>query len=178
MRKIIFLLILPLYSCSSVNIVGVDQAPDFSLTNYKTFNFFDVNMGGDALGPNTETNLKLLKEAISKELTGKSLTQSSENPDLLINIGVVVAEKIQTRETNFNNPGDRTAYMNQRNYHWHAQDVAIGKYRQGTVTVHLVDKATNRLVWKGSADSVLPEKEKNVPALIEEGMAKLFEKLK
>ncbi len=130
------------------------------------------------MGPNTDTNLKLLKEAIAKQLTAKGLTQTSENPDLLINIGVLVAEKIQTRETDFSNPTDRTAYMNQRNYHWHTQEVAIGKYRQGTVTVHLVDKATNQLVWKGSADSVLPEKEKNVPELIEEGMAKLFEKVK
>lgn len=178
MKKVILFLLLAASSCSSVNIVGVDKAPDFSLANYKTFNFFDVNVAGDALGPNTDTNLKLLQDAIAKQVIAKGLTQTSENPDLLINIGVVVAEKIQTRETSFSNPADRTAYMNQRNYHWHAQEVAIGKYRQGTVTIHLVDRAANQLVWKGSADSVLPEKEKNVPALIEEGMAKLFEKVK
>lgn len=178
MKKIIFFLLLIAGACSSVNIVGVDKAPDFALAKYKSFNFFDVNVGGDALGPNTDTNLTLLKAAITKQLTAKGLSQRTENPDLLINIGVLVDEKIQTRETSFSNPADRTAYMNQRNYHWHAQEVAIGKYRQGTVTVHLVDRAANQLVWKGSADSVLPEKEKNVPALIEEGMAKLFEKVK
>lgn len=177
MRKIMLLLLLITSSCSSVNIVGVDKAPDFTITKYKSFNFYEVNMGGDALGPDTDGKLKLLKEAISKQLSLKGLSQTTENPDLLINIGVLVDEKTQTRQTDFSNPADRTAYMNQRNYSWHSQEVEVGKYRQGTVTVHLVDRTTNKLVWKGSADSVLPAKEKNIPALIEEGMAKLFEKV-
>lgn len=178
MRKITFLLLFVISGCSSINIVGVDKAPDFTIAKYKTFNFFEVTMGGDALGPDTDGKLKLLKEAIGKQLTAKGLNQTTENPDLLINIGVLVDEKIQTRQTDFSNPADRTAYMNQRNYSWHSQEVEVGKYRQGTVTVHLVDRTANKLVWKGSADSVLPSKEKNIPALIEEGMAKLFEKVK
>ena len=178
MKKNILFLLFAASSCSTVNIVGVDKAPDFALANYKTFNFYEVNVSGDALGPNTDTNLKLLKEAITKQLTARGLTSASESSDLLINIGVLVAEKIQTRETDFNNPADRTAYMNQRNYQWHTHEVEVGKYRQGTVTVHLVERTANQLVWRGSADSILPNKEKNVPALIDEGIAKLFEKIK
>lgn len=178
MKKISFFVFLVITGCSSVNIVGVDKAPDFTIANYKTFNFFEVNMGGDALGPDTDSKLKLLKEAISKQLVAKGLRQTTENPDLLINIGVLVDEKTQTRQTDFSNPADRTAYMNQRNYSWHSQEVEVGKYRQGTVTVHLVNRTANKLVWKGSADSVLPSKEKNIPALIDEGMAKLFKEVK
>jgi len=164
-------------ACSSVKIVGVNKADDFSIAKYKTFSFYEVNTGGDALGPNAQSNLKLIKEAIVKQLGAKGATQRADNPDLLVNIGVVVKEKVQTRETSFSNPGDRTAYMGTRNYHWQAGEVEVGKYREGTVTVHLVDRATNNLVWQGSADSILPEKEKNIPALIEDGMSKLFAKL-
>lgn len=178
MKKIILFFLVVATSCSTVNIVGVDKAPDFTISKYKTFNFFEVTMEGNALGPDTDGKLKLLKEAIHKQLSLKGLSHTTENPDLLINIGVQVDEKTQIRQEDFRNPADRTAYMNQHNYSWHSHEVEVSKYRQGTVTVHLVDRTSNKLVWKGSADSVLPAKEKNIPALIEEGMTKLFEKVK
>jgi hypothetical protein len=34
-----------------------------------------------------------------------------------------------------------------RNYSWLAREVAVGRYRDGTVTVHLVDRTQNKLVW-------------------------------
>lgn len=178
MKKLFIFLGVISFACSSVRIKDVQQADDFSISKYKTFNFFQVDASGDGIGPNQAANLELLKKAITKQLESKGLTTAADNPDLLLNIGIVVAEKVQTREKNFANPGDRTAYMGQRNYHWSADEVVVGNYRQGTVTVHLVDRATNKLVWQGTADSVLPEKEKNVPALIEDGMTQLFAKLK
>lgn len=177
MKKVSFLLILITFSCSSVRIKGVDKDDTFALSNYKTFSFYEVSTGGDALGPNQQENLKLIKEAIVRELSARGLTLS-ENPDMLVNIGVVVTEETQTRETNFANPADRTAYVGQRSYSWQSQEVEVGKYRQGTVTIHLVDRAANKLMWMGSAESVLPNKEKNVPPLIDEGMKALFAKVK
>jgi Domain of unknown function (DUF4136) len=176
-KTIIFLILIMTAACSSVKIVGVNKADDFSIANYKTFSFYEVNTGGDAIGPNSQDNLKLIKEAILKQMSAKGLTMIADNPDLLVNIGIVVDEKVQMVETSFSNPGDRTAYMGTRNYHWEAGEKAVGTYREGTVTVHLVDRAGNKLVWQGSADSVLPEKQKNIPALIEEAMKNLFAKL-
>jgi len=178
MKKIIGFFLFLTVACSSVKIKGVEKTDDFLLTSYKTFSFYEVSSGGDALGPNYQENLKLLKEAIAKEMNARGVMLSGDNPDLLVNIGVVVSEEIQTRETSFTNPADRTAYMGQRNYSWKSSEVEVGRYREGTVTVHLVDRAANKLVWKGSAESVVPEKQKNVPALIEDGMKRLFEKLK
>ncbi len=177
MKKLIILIIVCCTACSSVNIKGVSKADDFVISRYKTFSFFEVISEGNAIGPNSETNLKLLKEAITKQMDAKGLKLSGDNPDLLVNIGVVVAEQVQTRETSFTQPGDRTYYMNQRNYSWQSQEVEVGKYREGTVIVHLVDRVQNKLVWQGSAESVLPEKQKNVPAVIDEAMKKLFEKV-
>lgn len=175
---VIFIFLISVISaCSSVKIVGVNKTEGFSISKYKTFSFYEVNRGGDALGPNQEANLKLLKEAIVKQMSAKGVTMSGDNPELLVNIGIVVSSQVQTVETSLTNPADRTYYMGQRTYSWQAGEKAVGTYRQGTVTVHLVDPAANKLVWQGSADSVLPEKQKNIPALIEEGMAKLFKEV-
>lgn len=178
MKKFSILILLFSAACSGVNITGVEKAGDFSISKYKTFSFYEVNRGGDALGPNYESNLKLLMEAITRQMAAKGLTPSGDKPDLLINIGIVVAEKVQTRETSFTNPNDRTMYMSGRNYSWQAGEVEVGRYREGTVTVHLVDPTQNKLVWQGSAQSVVPEKQKNVPAVIDEAMAKLFAQVK
>ncbi|MEQ1588628.1 MAG: DUF4136 domain-containing protein [Cyclobacteriaceae bacterium] len=178
MKKSIVFLLLVSFACSSVKIAGVTNAEGFSISKYKTFSFYEVNRGGDALGPNQESNLKLIKEAIVKQLSAKGVALSGDNPDLLVNIGIVVSSEVQTVETSFANPADRTYYMGQRTYSWQAGEKEVGTYRQGTVTVHLVDPAADKLVWQGSADSVLPEKQKNIPALIEEGMAKLFQEVK
>lgn len=177
MRVLFLFLIIFSFSCSGVRVQDVDKTEDFTLSIYKSFNFMEVTSSGDALGPNYNQNLELLKKAITRELTAKGLTLQPNQPDLLVNIGIVVTQEVQTRETSLKNPSDRTAYMGQRNYHWSSQTVEVGKYKQGAVTVHLVDRAANKLVWKASAESVVPEKEKNVPALIDEAMAKLFEKL-
>jgi hypothetical protein len=164
-------------ACSSVRIKDIEKEDDFMLSNYKTFGFFQTDASGDALGPNYAANLELLKKSITRELEAKGLTTTSSDPDLLVNIGIVVSQEVQTRETDFSNPADRTAYMGQRNYSWKSQEVVVGTYKQGAVSIDLVDRAANRLVWQGTAESVVPEREKNVPPIIEEGMKRLFEKI-
>ncbi|HEU5289672.1 MAG TPA: DUF4136 domain-containing protein, partial [Cyclobacteriaceae bacterium] len=167
-----------LFGCSGVTIKNVQQADNFALSKYKTFGFFNVDASGDALGKNYSTNLDLLKKAIIKQFEAKGLSFASENPDIMTNIGIVVSKEVQTRETSFSDPGDRTAYMGQRNYSWHSQEVVVGTYKQGSVTLDLVDRESGKLVWQGTATSVVPENQKNVPAVIENAMTLLFQKLK
>ena len=116
----------------------------------------------------------MLKTAISRELQAKGLSQNSTDPDLLVNIGVVVLEKVQTRESRL---GENPTYMGTRNYSWERQDIEVGRYRDGTVTVHLVEPELKKMVWKGAAQGVLPNKEANVPDMIDQGMKQLFAKV-
>jgi len=167
MRKLIIFICILSFGCSGVSIKNVQKADSFTISKYKTFGFFTVDASGDALGKNYSDNLELLKKAVTKQFETKGLSLAADNP-----------EEVQTRETSFSNPGDRTAYMGQRNYSWHTQEVVVGTYKQGSVTLDLVDHASGKLVWQGTATSVVPENQKNVPALIEEGMAKLFQEMK
>jgi PBP1b-binding outer membrane lipoprotein LpoB len=178
MKKLVILLSLILIGCSGVTIKNVQKADTFTLSKYKTFGFFNVDATGDGLGKNYTANLESLKKAISKQFEAKGLSLAPDNPDIMVNIGIVVSQEVQTRETSFSDPADRTAYMGQRNYSWHSQEVVVGKYKQGSVTLDLVDRESGKLVWQGTATSVVPENQKNVPALIEEGMTKLFLELK
>jgi PBP1b-binding outer membrane lipoprotein LpoB len=178
MKKVFIFLNIILVGCSGVTIKNIQQADNFTLSEYKTFGFFTVDATGDALGKNYSSNLELLKKSITKQFETRGLSFATDNPDLKVNIGIVVSQEVQTRETSFSDPADRTAYMGQRNYSWHSQEVVVGKYKQGSVTLDLVDRESGKLVWQGTATSVVPENQKNVPALIEEGMAKLFLKLK
>lgn len=160
-------------SCSGLRVFDTDTDPGFKLSNYKTFDFYKLEATGDTIPVNFADNADIMKASITKHLIQKGLQPSPSNPDLLVNIGIVVEEKIQTRETDFR---DRTLYTGQRNYSWKSEEIEVGRYKQGTATVHLVDAHTNKLVWKSSVDGVVPENPK-VPAMIEEGMTALFEKL-
>jgi hypothetical protein len=171
-------LVLFLSACSSVKIVDVDKDPAFALSKYKTFGFHEIGVGGTGMNPDYQANLDLMKASITKQLEAKGLTHTQTGPELAVNIGVAVENRVQTRETSITNPGDRgMMYMGQRNYQWQSGEVAVGEYREGTVKIDLVDRSANKMVWTGTAESVLPNNAKNVPALIEEGMQKLFAQL-
>jgi hypothetical protein len=169
-----FLLLSFLCGCSGISITGIEKTADFQLSKYKTFDFYNVDVSGDAVSPNSKQNLEFLKTAISKQLQAKGLTMNTTDPDLLVNIGVVVLEKVQTRETRL---GEYPTYMGTRNYTWERQDIEVGRYREGTVTVHLVEADAKKMVWKGAAEGVVPENPDKVPAMIDQGMEQLFAKV-
>ena len=172
-KNLIVLTLLVCVSCSGVRVLNTEADPGFQIGKYKTFDFFEIVGAGDT-SSYFEENVKLLKESIVQKLQAKGLTQTSSQPDLQVNIGAMVEEKVQTRETTLR---DAPRYMGQRNYTWKSEEIEVGRYREGTVTVHLVDPSTKKLMWKGAVAGVIPNKQKNVPATIEEGMQALFAKL-
>jgi len=174
MRGLIFIFMLFL-SCSPVKIVNVDKQDEFKLSNYETFNFYNVNVNGDTLDKPYQENIKILTKEITKALEKKGLRWTQDEPDLLINIGIVTEEKIQTRTTNF--PNDAPKYAGQRNYSWKSQEVEVGKYKSGTVTVHLVDRILNKMMWRGVAEGVISNNQARLKKDIGKGVEKLFSKL-
>lgn len=171
----IALFILMTCSCAAVKDIKTLHASDFSITNYKTFNFLDLDTTGE-MGSNFNTRIGWIKEEVAKQLTAKGLNQTSENPDLHINIGITIEEKIQTRETDFTT--DRTRYMGQRNYSWQSEEIEVGRYKEGTVKIELVDRSKNKAVWEGSAASVVLKKDEASKKNIAVGMEKLFTSMK
>lgn len=163
-----------LLSCSPVKIRNTEAADTFKLADYKTFDFYEISAEGNALAQDYGSRLAILEKEISGQLEKRNLQHSASNPDLLINMGIVVEEKVQTRETSIR---DAPVYIGQRNYIWKSEEVEVGRYREGSVTVHLVDSKQSKLVWQSTAEGVLPKKAENIENIIKEGVEELFNRL-
>jgi len=172
----LFLGLASLLSCSNARVSKVEGNPDFKLSDYKTFAFYKLENSGDQ--PRTalyRSQVEALKTAIARQLEAKGLRQADDQPGLLINIGIAIAEKVQTRPTNIIT--DPPAYIGQRRYTWRSQEVEVGRYRQGTVDVHLIDRQQNAMVWRGVVEDVLPNKAAKWQKTIEDSIKKLFERV-
>jgi hypothetical protein len=164
--------------CStSGRVVNREPAEGFSLSQYKTFNFFDVDAGGDSTvsGASYQEGVTLLKREIARQLTLHGLQQAA-NPDLQVNIGLVVTEKVQTRQTDFRTDAPR--YVGQRNYSWKSEEVEVGRYKEGTATVHLVDRVQNKMVWRGAVEDVVASRKARREEQVTAAIASLFKDIK
>jgi hypothetical protein len=174
-KSIFLVLLLGVFSCGGSRvIVDNDQYIDFNLTDYKTFDFFEID-APNSENPNFNENISYLEETISKELVARGLSQSSANPDLKINLGITIEDKVQTRTTSL--ATDPFMYSGQRSYTWQAKEVPVNTYREGSLTVHLVDRSSNKAVWVGTIKQVLSNKPKNTPEAIESAVAEIFKEL-
>jgi hypothetical protein len=174
--KVVMLLVAFLaWSCSSTKISVDSLAPALALSDFKTFDFVELETDGDASSAFNES-VTLIKSAVIHEMSSRGLTQQADDPELKINLGIVVEEKTQTRQTSLSDPGEWT-YIGQRNYKWESRTVKVGTYKEGSITLHLIDNSSNEAVWVGSIEGVVPRKAENRKDAIEEAIASLFEEI-
>lgn len=174
----VFLLMMLIgYACApGVRVVDTEAEADFNLADYETYNFYD-SVGG--IGTTTEVSpqyleeMNIIKYEIASQLERRGLGLSSE-PELLVNIGAVIEERVQTRRTDIR---EAPLYIGQRRYHWQSEEVPVSRYQQGTVSVHLVDRLENRLLWRGVAEGVIPENRERLRDNIERGVEELFQRV-
>jgi hypothetical protein len=100
------------------------------------------------------------------------LFQSSINPDLLLNLGIVVEVNLRTREMNLST--DPFLYIGQCFYTWNAKELPVGSYEEGSIALHLVENRSNRAVCVGTIHQAIPKKSKNTPKILEEVVDILF----
>lgn len=156
----------------SYKVLKGDQKKDFHLADYPTFGFYDIEATGDTIPANFEKNVGIIKTAIAKNMQSRGLDEARD-PSIKINIALTVQEKVQTRQTDFRTEG-LPRYMGQRRYSWKSEEVAVGKYREGTIMIDLVDAANNKMVWQNGVSGIIPEKSKNFEQDINEAIAELI----
>lgn len=161
-----------LSACTTVKIEQVKKESNFSLANYKTYDFQVVKLDTSML-PVYNKRVNYIKEELIKQLELSGLTRSTENPDLLINVGLVMEEKIQTRDTDFSTDA---VYTGARNYAWESEEVEIGRYKEGTFTIDFVSTEDNALKAMGVAKGVKLKKDENAQKNISKGLRNLFKK--
>ncbi|WP_138480016.1 DUF4136 domain-containing protein [Dyadobacter bucti] len=170
---ILALLSLFLFSCgTSYKILKPKKEDSFKLSDYTTFGFFDIEAQGDTISENFEKRISTIKKAISENLQTRGLDEARD-PALKINIATSVKEETQTRQTDFRTEG-LPRYMGQRRYSWKSEEVPVGKYREGTLMIDLVDAANNKMVWQGGVEGIIPEKSQNFDQDINKAIADII----
>jgi hypothetical protein len=176
MRPILSLLVLfSLLSCNAIRVLPVESAPGVNWQEKRTFEFYQVQASGDTITAQFANGISDLQQAIATELKQRGYEQSANRPDWLINIGIVVNTQVQTRQTDFRTDG-APRYAGQRNYSWKSETVELGRYREGTVSVHIVDAARRELLWKGAVQGVIPDKNSARVAAATAAMQMLMER--
>lgn len=174
-RLLVFigLLAMAVASCTPYRIVRNKADHSATWTEYRTFAFIDTSRVNAIPGSQYMAAMNQIKKAVASELQSRGYQQTNDNPDLLINLGTVVQEKTQTRQTTIQ---EAPLYIGQRRYSWRSQEVPVGTYQEGTLNIHIVDAHRNALIWDAAISGVLPKKGVNQEN-VSEAVGQLFRKL-
>lgn len=162
-------------ACTSTKVTVYHSHSAVMLSDYQTFDFFELKAEGDT-SSNFNQNIAHFKSEITDEMNARGLKQNPDDPELKINLGIIIEEKTQTRQTSLSDPGEWN-YMGQRNYKWESQTVKVGTYKEGSVTLHLVDNYTNEAAWVGIIEGILPKNPDKRENAINKAVAALFNKI-
>lgn len=177
-RVLACLLMLPVFiGCGSgIKLTNYKQEPGAKLSDYKTFDFYEVKTEGD-VPSNYQLRAKQIQTSMTKYMEDLGLKRTSGNPDMLINLGLHITEKTQTREKDIRT--DRNVqYVGQRNYSWNAGEVVVGYYHEGALTIDMVDRAKQKMMWQFVLEGIMSEKSEPSESNIKKGAELMSEKLK
>jgi hypothetical protein len=142
----------------------------FDFSRYRTFEWGapDAFPLGDARLDRNPTFLDYLHGAVEKQMAARGYEHSvTAPPDLLIHFHASIDHRLDVRGADAQH-----GYClddNCRN--------GVEEYEAGTLIVDVIDRRTNRLVWRGwsqrSVDGVLEDRDRLVK-MIEDGVARMF----
>ena len=148
-----------LSACATGPTIRADTDPSVDLSSYRTFGFFE-KVSTDKTAYTTLVSTRL-KEATRRELEKRGYLYSSANPQLLANFGLNVLDKQEIRST-------PTASVGYGYYGYRAgmygvwggypQDIDTINYKEGTLTIDLVDASKKQLIWQGTAQGRVDKK--------------------
>jgi len=142
---VLFLFVL-LASCSP----GLNVSSDYDIaTNFraiKTFGWYTdkVKVKSDSVQYDTFFD-KRMKKAIKTQLQNQGMTFSAANPDVYVNYKVGFSNEQRYRN---NSP---------YGYGYYGYPFGLGttvqQYKEGTITIDLVNSSRNELLWRGVAET-------------------------
>ncbi|MBS1200311.1 MAG: hypothetical protein H6R27_989 [Proteobacteria bacterium] len=149
---------LALGGCESGPEIRRDTNPAANFANYKTFAFYP-ELATDRAGYESVFTARL-KESTRRQMESKGYAYSETNPDLLLNFYANVEDKQEIRST-----PTTVGYYGYRGYYGYGmqtQQIQTVNYKEGTLTIDLVDPKNKILVWNATAEGrVSKEARKN-----------------
>lgn len=155
---------LALAACSSGPSIRVDGDPAANIPGFRSFGFFSP-LATDKAGYSTILTSRL-KEASRRELEKHGYTYSDSSPELLVNFNVNIVDKTQITSSPSTSVG--YGYYGYRSgmygaWSGYPQDIQTTNYRQGTLSIDVVDAAKKALVWQGVAEARITKKMRDNP---------------
>jgi hypothetical protein len=171
--------ILAVTACSSGPDIRREVSPSANFGAYKTFAFFP-ELATDRAGYETVFTGHL-KAATRRNMEAKGYIYSEQNPDLLLNFYANVEDKQELRSTPVSMGyygGGYYGYRSSMYYGMSTPQVETVNYKEGTLTIDLVDPAQKKLVWSATAEGrVSKEARKNPGPKIDAVVDQLMEPL-
>jgi hypothetical protein len=144
---------------TSCNVTShTEKAAGVDFSKYKTFAW--ANAGNVKKTDRADNDIidNNIKNSVSKELEKKGWIETDDNPDVLLDYTVAV-KKGMTRETEpvYTTPYTHYVYGRRHFYSVWYPSALIGyhtynvPFKEGELTVNMVDTKTHKLVWQGWA---------------------------
>ena len=149
---------LTLGGCESGPEIRRDTNPSANFASYKTFGFYP-QLATDRAGYESVFTTRL-KDSTRRQMEAKGYVYSETDPDLFLNFYANVEDKQEIRSTpvSMGYYGYRGAY----GYGFNTPQVETVNYKEGTLTIDLVDPKGKVLVWNATAEGrVSKEARKN-----------------
>ena len=135
-----------------------EKAAGVDFSKYKTFAWANSGNSGKAGRSNNDIIDNNIKNSIGEELEKKGWVESEKNPDVLLDYTVAV-KKGTVRETEpiFTAPFPGYVYGRRGMYSIWYPSMLMGyrtynvPFREGELTINIVDAKTNKLIWQGWA---------------------------
>ena len=165
-----------LVGCASGPRIVTNSAPDFNLADYRTFSFLQP-LGTDRDNVRTLLSTHLI-DATTRELELAGLRRDDGNADLVVNFFVSTRETISTRSTPSSGMSmhhGRGRYGTWRGYSMSMSTTTVEQRTEGTISVDVIDRALNQLVWEGAATGrVTDSVRQNIEQVAHDAIADIF----
>jgi hypothetical protein len=131
--------------------IGYDYDTEKDFASYETYDYLTTPDNTQM----KELVLKRIKQALDRELSARGLKYSEDQPDLLIAMHSNVQSNLAVTGWGYSY-GPYTVYWSSWGYHG-AYGLQTREYNKGTLIVDFVDAKSREMVWRGIAQSALPE---------------------
>ncbi|MBV7316612.1 DUF4136 domain-containing protein [Shewanella sp. NIFS-20-20] len=167
MQKLLMaVMVLALSACSSVQ-TSWDYNPEVNFSGFTTYAW--VTQSGDESQYHLDGLMdERVRSAINNDLAAKGLTQTSQpEAQLLVNYLTKVDTKVDV--DTFTNYYGYNPYYSYYGPGWGwgnpwgpgsaSTQTQVREYDVGTLIVDIVDKATGKLIWRGSLSNIIRDKD-------------------
>jgi len=154
-------------------LVSYNKASKVDFKNYKTYQVYGLNVTTIPEFEPKKESINFLIEEIGKQMAARGYQKVKENPDLILNIGIVITAEQKTRQTDIR---DAPRYMGQRNYHWESEEIVVQNYNEGTVILDVVESENNKLIWQAVSKGMITGSMDTNLSRITKAVKKMFNK--